>query len=126
MLHMRIGKVVVRDDIFSALILSQDANTSDDRDRIYGILGLPCLATVIEIVPDYHLPAIYTYTLFAKSLFKGGYFNGLRLVASPIPRINTKYFYSLRTGRPRAPKFARSPEVVNPGCVHGLPSWVPC
>jgi hypothetical protein len=121
-----VRKSAVHDDIFGALILSREANTSDDRDRIYGILGLPCLAAVVKIVPDYHLPAIYTYIIFAKSLFGRGDFNGLRLVASPVPPIDTKYFQPDGISRPRAPKFARCPEVVNPGCEHGLPSWVLC
>ena len=86
-----VRKSAVHDDIFGALIFSREANTSDDRDRIYGILGLPCVAAVVKIVPDYHLPAIYTYIIFAKSLFRRGYLNGLRLVASPVPRIHTKY-----------------------------------
>jgi hypothetical protein len=117
-----VGKSVVHDDIFDALILSREANTRDEKDCIYGILGLPCLAAVVKIVPDYHLPAIYTYTVFAKSLFTGGYFNGLRLVASPVPQIDTKYFQFARISRPRIPKFARCPEIGYPDCEHDLPS----
>ena len=36
------------------------------------------------------------------------------------------YFQPAGISRPRSPKFARHPEVVNPGCEHGLPSWVVC
>ena len=35
--------------IFEAMLLSRESNTGDERDRVYGILGLPCLAGVIEI-----------------------------------------------------------------------------
>lgn len=68
-----------------ALILSREATTSDDRDRIYGILGLHCLAAAVKVAPDHNLPATSTYIIFAKSLFGRGYLNGFRLAASPVP-----------------------------------------
>jgi len=120
------GGGVVNNRIFNALVLSRGAKTGDDRDRIYGILGYPCLAGVIKIVPNYDLTALSTYIAFAKSLFRSGDLNCLRLVASPVSMIDTKYFNPSTISGPPAPKFLRCPEVVNSGCEHDLPSWVTC
>ncbi len=59
----------VRDDIFGILILSREASTSDDKDYIYGILGLPCYAAVVRIVSG-HLSScdLYLYRFCEISL----------------------------------------------------------
>jgi hypothetical protein len=72
-------------------MLSREAYASNERDHTYGILGFPCLAGVVSIVPDYTFTVIYTFTIFSKSLFTSGDLNGLCLVASPVPHIGNSY-----------------------------------
>lgn len=108
-----------------AFLLSREAFASDQRDRVYGILGLPCLSNAVSIWPDYFVTANETFKNFSQTLFASGDLNGLRLINSPVPSIGTRYFKFLNTW-PRRPKLVRRHVVVNAGCTHGLPSWVIC
>ena len=112
--------------IFGALLLSRGANASDERDRVYGILGLPCLAGIVDILADYTLSPNQAFTDFSKSLLLSGNLNGLRLVNSAIPQIGTRYLQSKHFSRPRAPKLIHKHRTVHEGCIHTLPSWVIC
>lgn len=112
--------------VFGAMLLSREANTSDERDRVYGILGLPCLAGVVDIVADYNRSTSQTFTIFSKSLLLSGDLNGLRLVSSAVPQVGTRYLQSRHFSRPRAPRLIHHHRTVNRGCTHALPSWVIC
>ncbi|KAI1801676.1 HET-domain-containing protein [Daldinia bambusicola] len=112
--------------VYDCLLLSREANATDERDRVYGILGLPQIANSIKLIPDYNRTASETFTLFSTLLLTSGNVNGLRLVNSPVPAIGTRYYKSTHFSRPRAPKFVRAHRVVHRGCEHGLPSWVIC
>ena len=111
---------------FGVLLLSLEAFSSDERDRVYGLLGLPCLAGVVDISPDYNCDPVEIFTAFSKSLFMSGDLNGLSLTRSTIPPIGTWYFKPPHFSRPRAPKLVCRHRTVNQGCRHGLPSWVIC
>ncbi len=111
---------------FGALLLSLEAFSSDERDRVYGILGLPCLAGIVDIFPDYNCSPTEIFTTFSESLFMSGDLNGLSLTHSAIPPIGTWYFKPTNFSRPRAPKLICHHRTVNQGCRHGLPSWVIC
>ena len=65
---------------FGALLLSLEAFSSDERDRVYGILGLPCLTGVVDVFPDYNRSPTEIFTIFSKSLFMSGDLNGLSLI----------------------------------------------
>ncbi|KAM0263718.1 hypothetical protein ACHAQJ_001032 [Trichoderma viride] len=108
-----------------AFLLSRDAFASDQRDRVYGILGIPCLSNLVSIWPDYFVTPNETFMSFSQTLFASGDLNGLRLVNSPVPSIGTRYFKFLNTW-PKRPKHLRRHVAVNAGCTHGLPSWVIC
>ncbi|KAI1472545.1 HET-domain-containing protein [Daldinia caldariorum] len=112
--------------VYDCLLLSREANATDERDRVYGILGLPQIANTIKLIPDYNRTASETFTLFSALLLASGNVNGLRLVNSPVPAIGTRYYKSTHFSRPRSPKFVRGHRVVHRGCEHGLPSWVIC
>ncbi|KAI1081500.1 HET-domain-containing protein [Whalleya microplaca] len=112
--------------VYDALLLSREANATDERDRVYGILGLPQVADNIKLIPDYNLTASKTFILFSACLLASGDANGLRLVNSAVPQIGTKYFKSKHFSRPRAPKFIRRHRTIHRGCEHDLPSWVIC
>ena len=111
---------------FGALVLSFEAFSSDERDRVYGILGLPCLAGVVDIFPDYHRSPTDIFIIFSKSLFMSGDLNGLSLIRNAIPPIGTWYFKPTYFSRPRAPKLICHHRIVHGGCKHDLPSWVIC
>ncbi|KAI1097274.1 HET-domain-containing protein [Jackrogersella minutella] len=112
--------------VYDALLLSREANATDERDRVYGILGLPQIAGNVKLLPNYNLKASETFILFSVTLLASGDVNGLRLVNSPVPRIGTRYFKSTHFSRPRAPKLIRRHRTIHRGCEHNLPSWVIC
>ncbi|KAI1382911.1 HET-domain-containing protein [Hypoxylon trugodes] len=112
--------------VYDALLLSREAKATDERDRVYGILGLPHLARLVKIHPDYNLTASQTFILFSAHLISSGNLNGLRLVNSPIPPIGTKYIKSTHFSRPRVPRLVHGHRTIHAGCEHGLPSWVIC
>ncbi|KAI1373908.1 HET-domain-containing protein [Hypoxylon crocopeplum] len=112
--------------VYDALLLSREANATDERDRVYGIMGLPQIADIVKLLPDYNLTASETFILFSARLLAGGDVNGLRLVNSPVPCIGTRYFKTTHFTRPRAPKFIHRHRTIHRGCEHDLPSWVIC
>ncbi|KAI0535560.1 HET-domain-containing protein [Xylaria digitata] len=112
--------------IYDVLLLVSEANASDERDRVYGVLGLPQLAHKVRLVPDYNRTVSETFTLFSANLYLSRNLNGLRLVNSPVSAQGTRYWKSTHFSRPRAPKFVHRHRVVHPGCKHDLPSWVIC
>ncbi|KAI4860667.1 HET-domain-containing protein [Hypoxylon rubiginosum] len=112
--------------VYDALLLSREANATDQRDHVYGILGLPQIANNIELLPDYNIAATKTFILFSARLLASGDVNSLRLVNSPVPRVGSRYFKSRHFSRPRAPKFIHGHRIVHRGCEHDLPSWVIC
>lgn len=89
---------------FGALLISREALCSNERDRVYGILGLPGLDGIVSIFPDYACSPEYLFTRFSESLFNSGDLNGLSLVNNAIPEIGTWYFKPPYFSRPRAPK----------------------
>ncbi|KAI1213837.1 HET-domain-containing protein [Annulohypoxylon truncatum] len=112
--------------VYDALLLSREAKATDERDRVYGILGLPHLARLVKINPDYNLTAAQTFTMFSARLLSSGNLNGLRLVNSPVPPIGTQYLKSTHFSRPRKPRLVHGHRTIHRGCEHGLPSWVIC
>lgn len=110
---------------FEALRLSREAFATDEKDHVYGILGLPCLAGV-NITPEYTLSAAEIFTVFSKSLFIKGDLNSLSLVNSTIPAVGTWYIKFQDFSRPRAPKMVCRYRIAHQGCRHSLRSWVIC
>ncbi|KAI8961832.1 HET-domain-containing protein [Daldinia sp. FL1419] len=124
--YFDVDLAAVHNGVYDCLLLSREANATDERDRVYGILGLPQIANTIRIIPDYNRTAPETFILFSKHLLTSGNVNGLRLVNSPVPSIGTRYYKPTHFSRPRSPKFVHGHRVVHRGCEHGLPSWVIC
>ncbi|KAI0449283.1 HET-domain-containing protein [Xylaria acuta] len=116
----------MKSEIYDVLLLAGEANASNERDRVYGILGLPQVAHNIQLVPDYNRTVSEIFTLFSANLYLSRNLNGLRLVNSPVSAKGTRYWKSEHFSRPRAPKFIHRHRVVHPGCKHDLPSWVIC
>ncbi|KAK5626677.1 hypothetical protein RRF57_002392 [Xylaria bambusicola] len=116
----------IKSDIYDMLVLVSEANASDERDRVYGMLSLPQVAQKIQLIPDYNRTASETFVLFSANLHLSRNLNGLRLVNSAVPAIGTRYLKSMHFSRPRKPKFIHRHRVVHPGCNHDLPSWAIC
>jgi hypothetical protein len=54
-------------DIVWLMRMGQVAKVGDDRDRVYGLLGLMGEKMSLNIIPDYNLRAKETYAAFTKS-----------------------------------------------------------
>ena len=122
-------------DATKVFYLSFRANVTDQKDRVYGILGFASISSLAEIEPNYHLSLREVYIDFSTNLLARGGLNTLRLVQSPIAEINT--------GRtpdtvPQAlnhpiieplvtPMYTKGKsQIVASECTHDLPSWVIC
>ena len=115
--------------------LSLGANVTDQKDRVYGILGIASIASLTEIEPDYHLSLRQVYIGFSKQLLVRGGLNSLRFVQSPVAEIRSgqtsntvpstlnhpiieplvTYIYTKETR-----------QIIASDCTHNLPSWIIC
>ena len=115
--------------------LSLGAQVTDQKDRVYGILGMANVSSFVNIKPNYHLSLRQVYFDFSKALLAQGGLNMLRLVHSPVAEINA--------GRiPDTVPKALNHSIIEPlvtymytkgkrqivasDCTHNLPSWVVC
>ena len=115
--------------------LSLGAKVTDQKDRVYGILGIANISSLAKITPDYHLSLREVYVDISKNLLARGGLDTLRLVHSPVAEINT--------GRApdTVPRALNHPiiepiitymytkgksQIVASDCTHDLPSWVIC
>ncbi|KAL6918530.1 hypothetical protein FSST1_010025 [Fusarium sambucinum] len=70
-----------RRELLRALNLARDALITDEKDRVYGILGIKAVADRVNIKPEYNLSQSIIYSNFAKEIMKGGDLNLLRLAS---------------------------------------------
>ena len=111
-----------------AFLLGRDAQVTDERDRVYGILGLSSVRALAQILPDYEKTSSQVFYSFSKALLENGHLNALRLVHSPIGEINDAEKH-LRRFTPSQWQHLLLPPgsgEILPRCSHGLPSWVIC
>ncbi|KAK7956424.1 HET-domain-containing protein [Apiospora aurea] len=106
----------VATDILRPLLLARDAAVTQEKDRVYGILGIRAVAERVSLVPDYTLPLADNFQSFSSALLQGGNMDLLRLVSLLDKPIYTKG--SLAGLGSRVLEAAP--------CVHNLPSWVIC
>jgi hypothetical protein len=127
--------------LLRALQLSQNANVSENRDKVYGVSGLKSVADRVAMVPDYQLPLVEIYRAFSERLLLADV-NVLRQVTMPAGWIyeswalegvpttlstsNTTSFakrlivYSLKSLKKNKKLF------IGTVCDHKLPSWAIC
>ena len=120
-----------RDDTSSAfqcLLLSRDAQATDQKDKVYGILGLSSIARLVEITPDYTLSVEQTFCSFSRLLCASGDLRYLRLVDRPIAEMDEVYNWLQELSSPftKRPLLVRKRSPVLTACKCGLPSWVVC
>ncbi|CAM1508647.1 Fc.00g054950.m01.CDS01 [Cosmosporella sp. VM-42] len=124
-------------DLVQALVLGRDANVTDEKDRVYGLLGIRAIADRIAIVPDYSLSLPTIYTRFTISLLSAGDLNTLRLVSRHagharvgssiqiMPRALKRYGLTPVLG-PLYSLASSSSTMVGTPCLHEIPSWAVC
>ncbi|KAK8051767.1 heterokaryon incompatibility protein [Apiospora rasikravindrae] len=103
-------------DILKPLLLARDAAVTQEKDRVYGILGIKAVAERVSLTPDYTLPLSVNFQTFSSALLLGGSLDLLRLGSLLDKPIYTKG--SLSTLGSRVLEAAP--------CIHNLPSWVVC
>ncbi|CAG7558745.1 unnamed protein product [Fusarium equiseti] len=126
-------------ELVRAVNLARDALVTDDKDRVYGILGIKAIADRVNIKPDYNLSMSTIYSNFATELMLTGDLNILRLASGHggyvvgnweiehlPPMLRNRFMGSVIL--PLMDTFARSPERIAVGvpCEHYLPSWSVC
>ena len=101
-------------DIFS---LSHQARATDQKDRVYGILGISSVSNLVSIKSDYSATLSQVYYDFSKALFTGTSkgLNALRSISSPVAEIRSGWTQN-----------KSSRKAVATACTHDLPSWVIC
>jgi hypothetical protein len=126
-------------ELARALNLARDALVTDDKDRVYGILGIKAVADRVNIKPDYNLSQSTIYSNFASELMSTGDLNILRLasghggyVLSSWEMENLPPSVRNRATGPFALPFlnsvAKTREKISVGilCDHYIPSWSVC
>lgn len=113
-------------DIFSALRVSQGAQATDPKDKIYGMLGLRSIASFAHITPDYSLDLSEVYQSFSKNLYSEGNMSAIRLVPSPIGNITGSRVGKILPEKMRSRYLAPLTGLVHPGCPHRMPTWAIC
>ena len=82
------------------LLLSRDAQATDEKDKVYGVLGLSSIAKLVEITPDYNLSVEQTFYSFSRMLSTSGDLRYLRLVERPIADKDEGYDWLQELGSP--------------------------
>ncbi len=113
---------------FQCLHLSRDAQVTDQRDKVNGILGLSSIAKLVNIKPDYTLSVARTFYSFSRALCASGDLSYLRLVQCPIGEIDKVYDFVHETTAAfmKYPLLVRERSAVVTACMCGFPSWVVC
>ena len=110
-----------------ALELARQAQATDARDKVYGILAIPCVKGLTNMSPNYRIELPEIFTNFTREIISNNEhgLDILRLVHSPVDKIMLS---SLLASNPRWMRKmigGRFVEVAAP-CTHKLSSWVVC
>ncbi|KAF7887914.1 uncharacterized protein EAF01_011068 [Botrytis porri] len=110
-----------------ALKLAKQAQATDARDKVYGILAVPCVKGLTNVSPNYRIELPEIFTNFTREIISNNEhgLDILRLVHSPVDKIMLS---SITANNPRWMRKmigGRFMEVATP-CIHKLPSWVVC
>ncbi|RGP68689.1 hypothetical protein FSPOR_5159 [Fusarium sporotrichioides] len=127
-----------RKELLRALNLARDALITDDKDRVYGIMGIKAVADRVNTKPDYNLSQSVIYTNFAMDLMWKGDLNLLRLASGHGGYVLDSWemgdlpasVKNRATGILALPilNATKNREVVPVGvlCKHYIPSWSVC
>ncbi|KAF4334235.1 hypothetical protein FBEOM_11931 [Fusarium beomiforme] len=127
------------EELVRALNLARDALVTEEKDRVYGILGIKAIADRVHIEPDYKLSQSAIYTNFTEKLLEKRDLNILRLASGhggyvPFKRTSDD-LPPLARHRSIAPVLLsmldsvtrlQDKTPVGITCKHNLPSWAIC
>lgn len=110
-----------------AFELARQAQATDARDKVYGILGIPCVKGLTKVSPNYRIELPEIFTNFTREIISNNEhgLDILRLIHFPVESIMLS---SMTANNPRWVRKiigGRFVEVA-PSCIHNLPSWVVC
>lgn len=126
-------------DNLRPLLLSREAEASDNKDRVYGVTSFSEVTSKATIKPDYSLSLQEIYIDFTSQIIKNGDLNLLRLSSAscgPVhyhrnledistrlkPSIATDYIvHTINYVKPSTKTVNVSTE-----CLHNLPTWTIC
>ncbi|KAF2724319.1 HET-domain-containing protein [Polychaeton citri CBS 116435] len=126
-------------DVLRPLILARDAEVTEEKDRVYGILGIKSIADRVDITPDYTLSLTDIYQDFTAQLISQGDLNILRFVSRGGGQIKAQWNLDNVPAALKRPKLAPilgptlnsltnsyKKDWVGVVCSHELPTWVIC
>ncbi|TGO55703.1 hypothetical protein BCON_0088g00340 [Botryotinia convoluta] len=110
-----------------ALELARQAQATDARDKVYGILAIPCVKGMTNVSPNYRIELPEIFTNFTREIISNNEhgLDILRLVHSPVDKIMLSSILASNPRWMRKMIGGRFVEVATP-CIHNLPSWVVC
>ncbi|KAF4993432.1 hypothetical protein FDECE_13398 [Fusarium decemcellulare] len=122
------------------LTLGRDSNVTEEKDRVYGILGIKAIADRVNIIPDYTMSLSALYSSFTSKFLEAGDLNILRLVSRPAaPIVIRRRLDTLPPSlqhRSIAPAIFWSLDLITGSqpdqapvgtpYTHNLPSWTVC
>ncbi|GKT61461.1 heterokaryon incompatibility protein [Colletotrichum tofieldiae] len=126
-------------DVLRPLILARDAKITEEKDRVYGILGIRAIADQVHVIPDYELSLSAIYRDFTAQLVSKGDLEILRFVSRGGGLIRAQWDPD---NVPSAVKHRKAVPIVGPMlnlmskedkkdaigkvCTHELPTWTVC
>ncbi|KAF5518512.1 Heterokaryon incompatibility protein 6, OR allele [Colletotrichum aenigma] len=126
-------------EILQPLILARDAKITEEKDRVYGILGIRAIADRVDITPNYKLSMETIYRDFTAQLVSKGNLEILRFVSKDGGRVRAQWNLedvpSALSYRKLTPvvgpmlnSFSRSDkqDLIGTTCHHELPTWAVC
>ncbi|KAK2589889.1 hypothetical protein QQS21_012429 [Conoideocrella luteorostrata] len=126
-------------DVSRPLLLGREAAVTDEKDRVYGILGIRGIAEKITVKPDYALSLREIYIDFSAKLLTEKDINIIRMVGRSSGSIYAGWIFDdvpdalnhscitpLVGPLLKSLKRSRNETIVGIDCPHNLPSWVVC
>ncbi|KAI8312833.1 Heterokaryon incompatibility protein 6, OR allele [Colletotrichum sp. SAR11_59] len=126
-------------EILQPLVLARDAKITEEKDRVYGILGIRAIADRVDITPNYKLSMETIYRDFTAQLLSKGNLEILRFVSKDGGRIRAQWNLedvpSALSYRKLTPvvgpvlnSFSRldKQDLIGTTCHHELPTWAVC
>jgi hypothetical protein len=122
-----------------ALSLARDSLVTNEKDRVYGILGIKAITQRVQITPNYKLSLSEIYSNFMSELMLKGDLNTLRLASGQGGFVTTSWKFdslpSFLQSQFIAPILlplldgvapVREKTTIGTPCHHKLPSWAVC
>ena len=127
--------------LVQVLLLARESNVTEEKDRVYGILGVKAVVDRVPIVPDYNIPLATSFSTFTSKFLATGDLSILRLVSRtagpthPPPERRLEAIPTVLRHRYVAAIVylildcvtdSQEPAPVGTPCIHNLPSWAVC